>query len=423
VTQESGLGQPWRVLVVDDEENLNWSLVTSLRREHYAADGAVSAEIALRRMAEQSYECVISDVKMPGMDGFELLQWLRSHRPQTRVIMMTAFGSPTARQEALQGGVVAYLEKPFDLRVLKEELRKLAGSAVTSGQTAVEGYDTLDVAQVLNLTRRDIAVHVETRQYSGTLRFLRGELVAAEAGDLHGEPAFFALCVPRAIRVEPEAWNGSGARNITQPLSYLIFQALAMRERRSPVPLPPSSGTPAAAIDGAEIDETPTAHLPVVPVRTPPVAESGSAIERSPAEGTSVSEPARDQPQAQAGQALADLVHRIVSGCPVPCSVALLRSDGTLLAQSFAGFAEIPTGAYAHLAQAAQAARRALLVADWGTFEEYRAVASAALVMVRRLARGEQVALCAVALPRDADPEVAGQMLERYEPDLLAALG
>src|SRR6185437_6205484 len=97
------------------------------------------------------YDCIISDVKMPGMDGFELLQWLRHHQPSTRVIMMTAFGSPTARQEAQQSGVVAYLEKPFDLRVLKEELRRLAGNAARAEAGIAEGYDVLDVVQVLHL--------------------------------------------------------------------------------------------------------------------------------------------------------------------------------------------------------------------------------------------------------------------------------
>ena len=116
----------WRILVVDDEENLNWSLVNSLRKDGHTADGVLTGEEARRRMDAAPYDCVISDVKMPGMDGFELLQWLRQHRPQTRVIMMTAFGSPTDRQEALHNGVIAYLEKPFDLAKLKEELRQLA---------------------------------------------------------------------------------------------------------------------------------------------------------------------------------------------------------------------------------------------------------------------------------------------------------
>ena len=83
MTPSAGHG-PWRVLVVDDEENLNWSLVNSLRKDGYAADGALTGEDALARLGQTRYDCVVSDVKMPGMDGFELLQWLRQHQPQTR---------------------------------------------------------------------------------------------------------------------------------------------------------------------------------------------------------------------------------------------------------------------------------------------------------------------------------------------------
>jgi CheY-like chemotaxis protein len=240
----SGVGPgSWSILVVDDEENLNWSLVNSLRKEGYTADGALSGEEALRRLTATPYNCVISDVKMPGMDGFELLQWLRQHRPRTRVIMMTAFGSPTARQEAMRGGVIAYLEKPFDLAALKEELRRLVPSEsdTATGQAETESYDLLEVSRVLNLTRRDIAIAVQAGGIHGTLRFLRGELIWAQAGALHGEDAFLALCASRGAGLQPEAWDGRSDRNVTQSLSQLIYAALARRQGGSAPLIPPTA--------------------------------------------------------------------------------------------------------------------------------------------------------------------------------------
>src|SRR5262249_39817648 len=142
----------WRVLIVDDEENLNWSLVNSLRMEGYAADGVTSGIDALQRLSAARDDCVVSDVMMQGLDGFELLQWIRRNQPGTRVIMMTAFGSPTSRQEALRGGVMAFLEKPFDLHVLKDELAKMASAgSPPSPPSRVDEYDLLEVAQVLYL--------------------------------------------------------------------------------------------------------------------------------------------------------------------------------------------------------------------------------------------------------------------------------
>src|SRR5262249_36753485 len=146
----------------------------------YAADGAATGIEAQQRLAEQRYDCVISDVMMPGMDGFDLLQWIRRQQPSARVIMMTAFGSPTTRQEALNHGVVAYLEKPFDLRVLKDELSKLARRTAPAQPARGDEYDLLEVAQVLNLAKRDICLAVRFGGEPGRLRFTQGELVWAE---------------------------------------------------------------------------------------------------------------------------------------------------------------------------------------------------------------------------------------------------
>src|SRR5262249_7155455 len=179
VAMAAGSGEhSWRILIVDDEENLNWSLVNSLRMEGYTADGVTTGTDAQQRLRSTRYDCVVSDVMMPGMDGFELLQWIRRNQPATRVIMMTAFGSPTSRQEALKGGVVAYLEKPFDLHVLKEEVAKMAGAGSASAPLGrADEYDLLEVAQVLNLSRRDIALSLKSGEQAGRIRFLRGEPV------------------------------------------------------------------------------------------------------------------------------------------------------------------------------------------------------------------------------------------------------
>jgi CheY-like chemotaxis protein len=418
-------GQPWRILVVDDEENLNWSIVTSLRRERYAVDGVVSAEAALQRLTEQAYDCVISDVKMPGMDGFELLQWLRHHQPQTRVIMMTAFGSPTARQEALSSGVVAYLEKPFDLRVLKDELRRLAESAMTGAPAQTEGYDALDVAQVLNLTRRDIAIRIEGSGGSGILRFLRGELVAAEMNGVRGDEAFLALCVPRASHIDPEPWDGRTEHNISQPLSRLIFQALAIRERRTPPPAHDAapattaiSLTPSLAGE-VQIDDIPTAQMAAVRAARAQAQLTKDALNTAAAP-LDEADLATSQPIGS--EALTALTRTLASALPAPCGVVFLRADGTLMAESHTGQRTIPAGAYSHLVSTTQATLRALLVADWGAFEEFRVLATEAMLVVRRLARGERAVLCAVALPRLADPNQVETLLVRYESQLLAAL-
>ena len=224
------MSDQWRILVVEDEENLNWSIVNSLRKDGYFVQGVISGVEAIRRLWSEEYDVVISDLKMPGADGFELLQWLRMHRPRTRLIMVTAFGSASTRTQALEGGVVSYLEKPFDLHTLKEELRRLLQQ--TGFSANLDSFDLLDVIQIITMSRKSIALLVNTGlEERGVLGFQGGELIWAEYGSLRGEEAFFALAALKNGVVIHQRWNEQITANVTQPLSRLIFQALQYRTK------------------------------------------------------------------------------------------------------------------------------------------------------------------------------------------------
>jgi CheY-like chemotaxis protein len=412
----------WRVLVVDDEENLNWSLVTSLRKDNYAADGAATGEDALRRLASQAYDIVISDVKMPGMDGFELLQWLRANRPQTRIVMMTAFGSPTDRNEAMRNGVIAYLEKPFDLRALKEELHRLTAAPSdqrSSGAPASEGYDLLEVTRVINLARRDIALVVESNGRTGRLRFLRGDLLWAEAGDLQGDQAFVALTAPRIGNVRPEPWDGRSARNVTQPLSRLIFTALAQRGSAADAALSPTTSAD---------DTTPMGTARTTPPPTDTTASLGAGLTPESAPGTgsfaasSVSLATYTPISPTQATAAGTVLDHVVAILPAPCCAALLRPDGALVTQRVAGTAETASGIFVHLAAAAQAALRALLLAGWGDLDDVRITSHERSVLVSRLGRTDRAVFLAAIVPHTANLETCRAALRERERALLDAL-
>jgi CheY-like chemotaxis protein len=405
----------WRILVVDDEDNLNWSLVNSLRKENYAADGALTGEEALRSMASQQYDIVVSDVRMPGMDGFELLQWLRTHRPQTRVLMMTAFGSPTERAEATRGGVIAYIEKPFDLHTLKDELRRITNigeSQRSSGAPESEGYDLLEVARVVSLARRDIALLVEANDRKGRLRFLRGDLIWAECGALAGDEAFITLTAPRTGRVQPEPWDGRSGRNVQQPLSTLIYQAMTRRDRSGAGPQrgATSPSMSAVPLDAPSMEASPTTPAAsAVPGYVPPAPHPASAQQAAPS-----THPFATIAPAQAERVRA-LLGELSASLPSQSGVALMRPDGTLLAQSWNDSSEPPNGALLHLAAGAQSAVRATLVGGWGDVEEVRVTTQDRYVLGRRLGRSERTALYLVIVPRAVDLEACAEQMRASE--------
>src|SRR6266702_3727887 len=248
------MSDQWRILVVEDEENLNWSIVNSLRKDGYIVRGVMNGAEAIRILWSEEFDLVISDLKMPGADGFELLQWIRANRPQTRLIMVTAFGSASTRTQALEGGVVSYLEKPLDLHLLKEELRRLLQQ--TGFSANLDSFDLLDVIQIITMGRKSIALLVNTGlEEQGLLRFQGGELIWAEYGILRGEEAFFALAAHKNGTVSHQLWNEQITPNVTQPLSRLIFQALQYRTKYAAL----ENGTEQEAVAptslGEEIDD------------------------------------------------------------------------------------------------------------------------------------------------------------------------
>jgi len=101
------------VLVVDDEKNMRLSLQTMLKDEGYVARAVESAEAALELLAQEEFFMVITDARLGGMSGYELLGKIRSRWPDLPAIMLTAYATPKLAVEAIQAGAIDYLAKPF----------------------------------------------------------------------------------------------------------------------------------------------------------------------------------------------------------------------------------------------------------------------------------------------------------------------
>ncbi len=104
-----------KILIVDDKEQMRDVLRKFLAAEGYAVETAADGKDALRKFAANSFELVLSDIKMPAMDGAELLAEILKINPQAVVILMTAFGSIEAAVEAIKRGAADYVSKPFQM--------------------------------------------------------------------------------------------------------------------------------------------------------------------------------------------------------------------------------------------------------------------------------------------------------------------
>jgi DNA-binding NtrC family response regulator len=104
---------PARILVVDDDRAMREMLVSLLSEERFQAESAESVAHAIERFSSESFDVVLSDIRMPGQDGRELVGALRSLHPDVPVILMTAFGSIDSAVESMRAGAFDYITKPF----------------------------------------------------------------------------------------------------------------------------------------------------------------------------------------------------------------------------------------------------------------------------------------------------------------------
>lgn len=113
-----------KVLLVDDEEQFLESLVKVLNRRGLAAYGVGSGQEALRRMEQESFDVVVLDLMMPGIDGIDTLSCMKSRWPETEVILLTAVGSTEMGIKGMRAGAFDYVLKPMDLDELVEKIHQ-----------------------------------------------------------------------------------------------------------------------------------------------------------------------------------------------------------------------------------------------------------------------------------------------------------
>lgn len=114
-----------RILLAEDDELMRVTVQDHLRDQGFLVDVAVDGAEALILFREASYEVVVSDIRMPGFDGTELLKLVKDQAPNTDVIMMTAYGCADDAVECLKKGAADYILKPFDLDDLTIRIKRL----------------------------------------------------------------------------------------------------------------------------------------------------------------------------------------------------------------------------------------------------------------------------------------------------------
>jgi two-component system, response regulator, stage 0 sporulation protein F len=112
-----------KVLVVDDQFGIRVLLQEVLQREGFEVFQAPNGQTALEIVQKHQPDLILLDMKIPGMDGLEILRNIRKLELDTKVIMMTAYGELDLIQEAMEMGALAHFTKPFDIDELRQAVK------------------------------------------------------------------------------------------------------------------------------------------------------------------------------------------------------------------------------------------------------------------------------------------------------------
>lgn len=113
-----------QILVVDDEESIRKLLMTRFEREGWTVEGAEDGRKALEVAAREKPMVVVTDLKMPGLDGFQLMDALRAAGIDCPVVVVTGHGEKECAIDAIHRGAFDYLEKPFDMGAIAAVVRR-----------------------------------------------------------------------------------------------------------------------------------------------------------------------------------------------------------------------------------------------------------------------------------------------------------
>ena len=168
-----------KILVVEDEQHLADGLKFNLEAEGYEVDLAETGEDALDLLGGKSFDAIVLDIMLPGIDGFEVASHLRAKQDFTPILMLTARDQPEDVLKGFEAGTDDYLPKPFDLNIFvarlngllcRREWFKLEAKSAKDVNTIVINDKTIDFEN-LELRDREDIVHL-TLMEAKLLRFL-----------------------------------------------------------------------------------------------------------------------------------------------------------------------------------------------------------------------------------------------------------
>ncbi len=230
------------VLLVDDDTEMLHALKEGFKKyqESFAVVLAEDGLQALERLKRNLISLVVTDLKMPHMDGFELLAHIMVHYPDIPVIIITGYSTPEMEQLAREGGAVGYIAKPF-------LIENLARQILTTLRKESEGGTLHNVSsgmflQLIEMEQKTCTIRLEdkTSHKKGILFFNEGELFDARVNNIQGQAAAHEIFSWDAVNLSIQNGCALKENKIQSDLQPLILEAMRRKDEDEPEEVPES---------------------------------------------------------------------------------------------------------------------------------------------------------------------------------------
>lgn len=230
------------VLLVDDDTEMLHALKEGFKKyqESFAVVLAEDGLQALERLKRNLISLVVTDLKMPHMDGFELLAHIMVHYPDIPVIIITGYSTPEMEQLAREGGAVGYIAKPF-------LIENLARQILTTLRKESEGGTLHNVSsgmflQLIEMEQKTCTIRLEDKSShkKGILFFHEGELFDARVNNMQGQAAAHEIFLWDAVNLSIQNGCALKENKIQSDLQPLILEAMRRKDEDEPEEVPES---------------------------------------------------------------------------------------------------------------------------------------------------------------------------------------